>query len=93
MVRAGERPPTREDFDAYWNATGGKMAGAHGQIDKPPMRLYKSANLLGRREFNEFRARIAAGLTDPRWVAGIDGIYWDPRKAPKERGDRRGVAA
>lgn len=84
MVRAGERPATREDFNAYLAMTGGKMKGNTGVCDKPSLRYYKSANLMGRKAFREMCARIKAGKCDPRFVVGLDAIMWD---------GSRGVAA
>jgi hypothetical protein len=84
MVRSGERQATREDFDAYWTATGGKIAGDHGDCDNPRIVPCRHATpaLMGQRAFNEMRRRIEAGLSDPRFRVVFGAIMWDAgRKA------------
>ena len=77
MVRAGERPATREDFNAYLAMTGGKMKYLTVGLDRPKLQHVKSAQAMGRKAFREMCARIKAGKCDPRFVVGLDAIMWD----------------
>ena len=71
------------------NAAPRKQRGQRWNEPEPPRcRHVISAKLLGRKEFNEMRARIEAGRCDPRFVVGVDAILWDStRLAPTGAGN------